>query len=256
MNIVAIHKLGNEKENLAGPLAEALNVSPYDALMRLRIAGNGPLTVAVFAQKEHAVHLTGKLQEAGFAAFFLNSNEIDSEAFPFLVRRFDLGANELRVENDKGDFLVFLLQNVDLILCGMRITRFTSRETVKERTVSPGRAVLSGGLMITKTTKTTRETITDERERFISVYAEKTPTKVFRENALDYTSLGSVRKHSRSENFSYLMAEMKKCCPTAIFDNRLMNRAAQAALLGPLLDPETNLAVSTALLAKSLLMME
>ena len=55
MNAVAIHSLTDDKEALGGKLAEALGVTPYEALSRLRIPGNGPLVVAVFADVETRV---------------------------------------------------------------------------------------------------------------------------------------------------------------------------------------------------------
>jgi hypothetical protein len=252
VNIVAIYNLEKDKETLSDPLAAVLNVSPYDALMRLRVPGNGPVTVAVFAQTEQADELAEKLRSAGFAALVLTDADIQAAAVQWVVKKFVLGPRELQVETDKGENFAVSLQNVELMLCGMRITRTTDTETIKKRSVSPGRALLSGGLMITKTTKTTREIITDERERFINVYAGKKPAIIFHESALDYTSLGPARRPSRSENFTCLVAELRRYCPLAKFDNRLQNRAAQAALLGPLLDPEANLGVSTALLAKAL----
>jgi superfamily II DNA/RNA helicase len=251
VNIVAIYNLDKDKETLAGTLATVLNVSLYDVLMRLRVPGNGPLTVAVFAQKERAEELAEKLQSAGFAALVLTGTDIEAAAMTRVVKRFVLGTRELRVGTEKGDFSLSF-QDVDLILCGMSITRSTETETVKERSVSPGRAVLSGGMMLTKTTKTTREVTTDERERFLNLYSGNNPTIVLRENALDYNSLGPARKLSRSENFTYLAAELRRYCTGARYDERLVNRAAQAALLGPLLDPEKNLVVSTSLLAKAL----
>ena len=74
----------------------------------------------------------------------------------------------------------------------------------------------------------------------------------FRENALDYNSLGSALKLSRSDNFTYIVTELRRCCMGARYDECLMNRAAQAALLGHLLNPEEHLIVATALLAKVL----
>jgi hypothetical protein len=252
VNIVAIHNLGTDKETLAGDLASVLNVSAYDALMRLRVPGNGPLTVSVFARKEQAEELGNKLRSAGFSALVLTDADIETASSALVVRRFTFAERELRVITDEGNDLAVSLQNVDLILCGMRISRSTETETVKNRSINLGRAVLSAGLMITKTTKTTREVVTEERERFVNVYAADKPAIVFRENSLDYTSLGPARKPSRSENFTFFIAELRRRCPSAGYDDRLMNRAAQAALLGPRLDPETNLVVSTAVLAKAL----
>jgi hypothetical protein len=252
VNIVAIHNLVKDKEKLAGPLAAVLKVSPYDVLMRLRVPGNGPLTVAVFAEKDRAGQLSEQLHSAGFEVLVLTADEIENAVKVWTVRRFGLGERKLQVGTEKGDSFTISLQDVDLILCGMRISHSTETKTVKKRSVSPGRALLSGGLMITKSTKTTSEVITEERERFVNLYAGNNPTIILRENSLDYNSLGSVRKPSRSENFTYLIAELRQRCPSARYDDRLLNRATQVALLGPLLDPEKNLVVSTSLLAKAL----
>lgn len=252
MHVVAIHSMKRDKETLAGSLAAVLKVTIYEALTRLRAPGNGPLTVAVFAEKERAVQLVEQLHSAGFKAFVLTSGEIETEACAWNVRRFGLGERELHVEAEKGENLGISFQEIDLILRGIAIARGTATETVKNRSMSLGRAVLSSGIMITKTTKTIREVTTEEREGFVNLYAGDAPTLVFRENTLVYDSLGSARKPSRSENFTYLMAELRRCCPGAQYDERLVIRAGQVALLGPLLNPEEHLVVATALLAKVL----
>lgn len=252
MHVVAIHSMNKDKETLANSLAAVLKVTLYEALTRLRAPGNGPLTVAVFAEKERAEQLVQQLHSAGFKAVVLTADEIDTAACAWIVRRFSLGELELHVETEKGDNLDISFQDIDLILRGIRISRGTTTEILKERSINLGRAVLSGGMMITKTTKTTRDVTTEVRERFVNLYAGDVPTIIFRENALDYNSLGSVRKPSRSENFTYLVAELRRCCSGARYDERLMNRAAQAVLLGSLFNPEEQLVIATALLAKVL----
>ena len=252
MHVVAIHSLKQDKETLANSLATVLNVTTYEALTRLRAPGNGPLTVAVLAEKERAEQLSEKLHSAGFKALVLTADEIETAACAWIVRRFGLSEHELHVEKENGDSLEISFQDVDLIIRGVRISRGTTSETVAERSLDLGRAVLSGGMMITKTTKTKQDVTTEARELFINLYAGDAPTIIFRENALDYNSLGPVRKPSRSENFTYLVSELRRCCPGVRYDERLMNRAAHAALLGPLLNPEEHLVVSTALLAKVL----
>jgi hypothetical protein len=244
--------MNEDKESLAGSLAAVLKVTLYEALTRLRCPGNGPLTVAVFAERERAERLSEQLHSAGFKSVVLTAEEIAGEACAWIVRSFGLGERELHIETEKDNNLDISFQDVDLILCGISISRDTTTETVKHRSINLGRAVLSGGMMITKSTKTTRDVTTEARERFINLYAGDTPIIVSRENALDYNSLGSARKPSRSENFAHLVAELRRRCPGARYDERLMNRAAQAALLGPLLNPEKHLVAATALLAKVL----
>ncbi len=252
MHVVAIHSINKDKETLAGALAKVLKVTIYEALTRLRAPGNGPLIVAVLAEKERAEQLVQQLHSAGFKAAGLSAGEIDTAACAWIVRRFRLGERELHVETEKDDNLDISFQDINLVLRGIRISRSTTTKTVKERSVDLGRAVLSGGMMMTKTTKTTQDVTTEARERFVNLYAGDAPAIVFRENALDYNSLGSARKPSRSENFTYLVAELRRCCPGARCDERLMNKAAQAFLLGPFLNPEEHLVVATALLAKVL----
>lgn len=252
MHVVAIHSMNTEKETLAGSLSAVLKVTLYEALTRLRAPGNGPLIVAVLAEKERAEQLSEQLHSAGFKSLVLTADEIDTASCAWIVRRFGLGRHELHVETEKSDNLDISFQDIDLVLPGISISRDNTTETVKKRSLNLGRAVISGGLMLTKTTKTTREVTTETRERFINIYAGEVPIIVLRENALDYNSLGSALTPSRSSNFTYLLNELRRCCPGVRYDARLLNRAAQAALLGPLLNPEEHLVVATALLAKLL----
>ena len=106
--------------------------------------------------------------------------------------------------------------------------------------------------MISKTTKTVREVTTQQREGFFSLYAGEGPPLFFNENVLAYETLGPALRLSRGANFLYLLAELRRRCPGAVYDERLVNRAGQATLLGPSLTPEEHLVVATALLAKVL----
>ncbi len=252
MNLVAIHGLKPGKESLANALASVLKVTIYEALSRLRSPGNGPVTVAVFAEEEAAIQLAERLRAAGFDASVLMARESEAEANAIVAKRFALGPRELSVEAGKDNSLSIFFQDIGLILRGTGIFLGTATETEKTRSIAMGRAVLSGGLMITKTTKSVREVSTEEREGFVNIYAGDQPTLVLRENTLIYDSLGPALKLSRAANFNYLIAELRRRCPNAQYDERLLTRAAQAALLGPSLIPEKHLAVATALLAKAL----
>lgn len=252
MHIVAIHSLGQDRETHAPALASALGMTMYEALSRLRSPGNGPFTIGVFADPERAMQIEEKLRSAGFSALILTQEEIDAELSPLIVRKFELKENELAVVTETGESRYISFQKVRLILRGIGIVRGTSTETVKNRSVSLGRAVLSGGLMLTRTTKTVQEVATEERTAFFNLYAEGMPVLVFRENALVYDSLGTALKPSRALNFTYLIAELRRQCPDAQYDERLLTRPAQVALLGPTLNPEEHPGVGTALLAKTL----
>lgn len=252
MHIVAIHSLKEDKQNMAGALATVMGVTVYEALSRLRPPGSGPVVVAVFAGHDPAAELTAKLRSGGFHASLLTAGEIEAEARHWLVKRFTLGELELKVETAGGRSRTFAYQDIELILRGTGISHTTETETSKERSISLGRALLTGGMMISKTTKTVRGVTTQQREGFFSLYAGEGPPLFFNENVLAYETLGPALRLSRGANFLYLLAELRRCCPGAVYDERLLNRAGQATLLGPSLTPEEHLVVATALLAKVL----
>lgn len=256
INVVAIHSLKEDKETVAGALAAVLRSTVYEALSRLRVSGPGPVVVAVFAEEKRAVQLAAELQTAGFLTAVLVAGEIENETRGLIAKTFSLEERELRLNPGKGagnaDCPGIPLPDIDLILRGTGIVTSTDIVTEKNRSLNLGLAVLTGGLMTSKTTKTVREVITDDREGFVNLYTGHFPPLVLRENTLDYASLGPELKHSRSANFNYLVAELRRRCPSARYDDRLLTRAGQAALLGPLLIPEKNLAVATALLSKVL----
>ncbi|MDP2156472.1 MAG: hypothetical protein Q8K68_02035 [Nitrospirota bacterium] len=252
MHIAAIHSLGPDRETHAAALASALDITMYEALSRLRSPGNGPFTIGVFADQKRAMQVEEKLRSSGFSAVVLTEAEIIAERTPLIARKFDLSGNELAVATETGQGLRISFENIRLLLRGIGIVRGTTTETVKNRSLSLGRAVMSSGLMITRTTKTVQEIATEERTAFFNLYAEGSQVVVFRESGLLYDSLGPALQPSRALNFAYLIAELRRLAPDAQYDERLLTRPAQIALLGPTLNPEEHLSEATALLAKTL----
>jgi hypothetical protein len=251
MNVVGIHSLNEGRKNRADALAATLGATVYEASSRLRVFGNGPLVIAVFADLKKADDLAGRLNTADFPAVVLTAAEIEAESRQVTVRRFSLDPQRLVVESGNSNIDI-PYQEVGLILRGTAITSSTTTKTSKERKFSMERALLSGGAMLTKTTKTEREVTSEEREGFFSLYVKGRPGLLFRENSLAYDSLGAARRHSSSANMAHLISELRNSCPAAGYDERLLARAAQAALLGPALRPEGHLPVAIALLAKVL----
>ncbi|MBI5847252.1 MAG: hypothetical protein HZB31_04770 [Nitrospirae bacterium] len=252
MHVVAMHSLGQDREARASALASALTITMYEALSRLRSPGNGPFTVGVFADQARAAQMEEKLLSSGFSAVVLTDKAISAERSPLIARKFVMGDHELAVATETGQSLRISFESVRLIVRGIGIVREATKETVTNRSLSPGRAVMSGGLLLTKTTKTVQEVVLEDRAAFFNLYAGNNPVIVFRENGLMYDSLGPALQPSRALNFNWLIAELRRQCPEAQYDERLLTRPAQVAVLGPTLNPEEHLCVATALLAKVL----
>lgn len=70
--------------------------------------------------------------------------------------------------------------------------------------------------------------------------------------ALTYESFGPRRQPSRAANFAVLVAELRRRCPAAVYDERLLTRAGQARVLGPALSPGEHRDVAITLLVRVL----
>ena len=252
MQIVAIHRLIGDKQGLTVELSAALGVTNFEALARLRAPGSGPFVVGVFAENDQASELESKLSSRGFSTLTLSSAEIESEANQRFTRRFELGDQALRIETTSDERFTIPYEGVGIIVRGTVISSSTTMESKKEHKFDLATAVVSGGLKMMKTTKTTREVTREDRRGFINLYSGASPMLTISENALVYDALGPSRALSSSANFLQFLAELRKRCSSARYDDRLLNKAGVAALLGPRLNPEEHLVIATALLAKAL----
>jgi hypothetical protein len=249
--VLAIHRLKGNEELLARELARLLGKTIFETRSRVRAPGGGPSVIARFPAAAAANSAAALLQAHGFDALMLGDDDLESDERRFLVRGFKLGEHSLRLESRQRDLEVDY-GDLELLLRGTRIITRHDSEVVKTRRFSPMRAVLSGGLVLTKTSRTARQRLTEERVGFLQAYAARLPPLVFRENDLLYRSLGGPLQPSRAANFLQVVAEVRRRCPRAIFDERLATRAGQAQLLGSSLSPDRHLDVAISLLARAL----
>lgn len=250
MHVVAISSWKEETEKLIQALAGALGITAYEA--RQRMIGGGPAVVASFADPLLARALVKKLNQCGIDTLVVDATAVRSGTGRFIVRRFALGAWSLRIETTDGQRAEIPCEEIDLILQLTSIVGTYETKTVTERKLNIGMTVLSGGIPITKKTNRREEVSTEEREKVMYLYAGRRPPFVFSQNSMSYEGLGSAMKLSRELNFSHLMNELRRLCPGAVYDDRLLNRPGQVRLLGPALNPETNLDLAAEILARSL----
>ena len=252
MYIVAIDDLGEDREGIARALSEALGTIFYDALIRVRVPGKGPLIVAAYAEKNIALEKTEKLRVAGFRTLVLGQDEVETDGESTIVRRFLFGDAGLEIEARTGDAVRIEYNLIDTIIRGTRIVQTTETETMKEQKFAAGRAILTGGLMMTKSVKINQQSRTDVREGFIYLYPGKLCPLVFLESELLYDSLGPALRPTRVANFAFVLEEIRRRCPGAVYDDRLLSKAGQARLLGPMFEPGRHLDIAVTLLSRSL----
>jgi hypothetical protein len=250
MHVVVIHGWQEESAELVQAVAGILGITAYEA--RQRMAGGGPAVVARYADPLQARALAAKLTGAGVATLVVDAAEVRARTDLFIVRRFELGEGSLRLEAGNGQRAEIAYDGIDLLLPATGISGTTETKTVTERKFSLGRTVLSGGLLMTKKVTREEEVKSEEQEKVLYLHAGDRPPVVFSQDGMTYDGLGAAMKFSRELNFAYLTGELRRLSPGAVYDERLLKPAGQTKLLGPALNPETNLALAVEILARSL----
>ncbi|GFE56258.1 hypothetical protein [Geobacter sp. AOG1] len=250
MHVVVIHGWKEETPELVQMLAAALGVMVFEA--RQRMIGGGPSVVASFADPQHAMALADKLRQGGIAALVLDATAVRSRTGFFIVRRFVPGTYALHIEKSDGIAAEIPYEDMELLLPCTSVTSHTETTTVVERKFSIGKTVLSGGIPMKTKVERQEEVTSEETRKVLYLYADNRPPILFGQDNLTYDGFGSAMKLSRELNFAYLISELRRLSPGAMYDDRLLNRAGQVRTLGPVQNMGTNLDLAAEILARTL----
>jgi len=248
MHVVAIHHWQEATPELAQKLAGVLGVTVFDA--RQRLVGKGPAVVGSFADPGLAQSILMALKQSGFQGFVINASTLSTEKPNFVVQRFILEDEALRVAGVDGRNGAIAYSRIKLLLPAMRISGDTQTSTVTERKFSMGKTLMAGGLPMTKKIQHKQVVSGEEREKLLYLCIGERTRVVCPQSGMSYNGLGQGMSPSGEMNFNYLVAERRQRCPSAIFDERLLKRAEQAKLLGPLLNPDNYLDLAVEILTK------
>jgi hypothetical protein len=250
MHVVAIYGLSGDVAENARVLAGTLGVTPYEARARVQIQGGGPAVVGTRPDASGAEALADQLRSAGFSVLVCDTGVAD-EVIAFEARSFELGHHALVAATSDGERREIPWTCIDLLVRGVSSTRETTRKKVKQRQLSLGRAVVTGGLMLHKTKETEQVSTATTFEGFVVGYSTVYGPVALRELGVAYQSLGAAMQPSRTANFLHLVGELRRLAVQATFDDRLMRRAVQQQILGPTLDAEDHLDLAVALMARA-----
>lgn len=250
MHLVAISNWKEETAELVQAFARTLGVAVYEA--RQRMIGKGPVVVASFADAEMALALAHKLNEIGFATLIVDARSVRSSADYFIVHRFQLKPLSMLIESSGGQQDEIPYDAIDLLCLGTSIVATSVTKTITERKLSIGKTLLSGGIPMTSKVEHQEEISQEERGKVLYLYAVRRLPVIFSQNSMNYNGFGADMKLSRELNFAHLISELRRLCPGASYDDRLLNRIGQVRVLGPTVTPETNLDLAAYILAQSL----
>ena len=251
MYLVVLHDWKMEEGAVAVFVAKKLGTMAFEA--RQKLAGGSPVVIATFADQDHARALVDSLTQEDLPAFLIDTEEVRKNQFACYVHRFVLGEEALKVESRDGESCEIEYGTIDLLLvaiCKAGEVQTTGTET--SRKFSLGKTLLAGGLPMKKQVKTEKIVTVEERDEALWLYTHDRALFIFDRPVMSYAGLGEAMQLIRDLNFAHLKNELKRLAPGALFDDRLLKRAAMIRLIGPALNPEVDHDLAFEILSRSL----
>ena len=217
MYAVAIAQLKTTVEQEVSALAADLGITAYEA--RLKLSTGMPAIVLTSQDKAFAMQCLTSLRARGHDAIACDANAIVPNSAMTSLKRFRLEADGIVAS--EGVKLPY-----PSILALVRAThrlQSETRSTVEEKKFRPAAALVTGGLVMTKTI--TREIVAqkDERMQVLYIFRNDGEPWILREAGTDYSSLAEKRAPTQIENFRATIELLRAHAPQAVYDERLVS---------------------------------
>lgn len=219
-HFVAVSALATSVDAEAKALAADLGTLAYEE--RLKLAAGLPAIVLASVDGEVASALAGKLRARGHRVQLCRASEVVAAEAMVSLRRFRLDADGIDAGDARlswGDISVFVHARQRRIV--------DSIEQVKDKKVALGRALLTGGLMMRKTT--TREVVrrSEDYEQVLYLFRADGGTPwLLRERGTNYAGLGASLAPTAAASFAAAVDILRANASQARYDATLLRRSA------------------------------
>lgn len=198
--------------------AQLAGLAPSDGARIL--AGTFPRVLLRAAADPDA--LVSTLAGEGFLAWASDPAQIPTDAGRIIVRGLTWSVDGFLAQDAQGAAHICPFAAVRLLQRGARTHASTQVETTTKRQLNLGRALLSGGMMLTKKVTTTTEHTTHAKEPFLLVQrGDGAPDLMVYEHRMSYQCLGTEMAHATLANLGLLAARFQMQCPQAPLDDRV-----------------------------------
>jgi hypothetical protein len=189
------------------------------------VAGALPAVVERTADPERARRLLGWLRGEGHGAVACDVGAVpDSEALP-RWRGFELGSVALTLLEPQEGRQEVPFSELVAVVRALHVIEEESHSQTTKRQLSVSRAVVTGGLALTKRVTTESREQREGREEVAYVYAAGAPRPwLLREHHLHYEGLGDRRGRTTAECFRALVTALAERAPRALHDDRFVRQ--------------------------------
>ena len=231
MFIVAVTRWGLGLDQQLPELAKTLELFPYDLRVRL----NGPLPVVVVRTPDHdlAAQVLAQLRGWGHGAVACDEAKVPVAASMMQPREFEFDGERLRTEDPFHAKAEVAADEVLALIHAMVVADHRQTESKSGKQFSAARAVLSGGLVMTrKTESNVRTSETQAEERVYLIRRSLVDPLLFCQHGLRYGGLGAQLGRSSHDNFATLVERLRALCPNAFYSAQLRETRRKGSFAG------------------------
>jgi hypothetical protein len=162
--------------------------------------------------------LVEALEGLGFGVLTCDPAAVTDDDRRLVVRRIELSPGMLVATDSKGQVHRCTGAQIALVQRGTRVSRTSETVKTTERKLAVGRAVLSGGLMLTKKVEKTAEKVTQSAEPFLLVQRRGDADLILYERRIDYRALGAEMQPASRGNLEVVWRKVCVLAPDRVDD--------------------------------------
>jgi hypothetical protein len=228
--------------------AQALGLALADVNQRL--AGRLPRIVMHEASPQRALDHVAALEEAGFVVVTLDPALVPDDEQRIVARRLEFTGEALVAFDSQGTPHRCPARAITLFQRGVRRHSSARKVTVSERHIDVKKALLTGGLLMTKKVERTDVKVSETDEAFALVErGDGAPDVMLYERQLDYRFLGPEMAPSSRTNLERTWQACRAFAPAVATDDRAMQPGFVTGLPHTAADP-VDLALALVTLAR------
>jgi hypothetical protein len=222
--VVALAEMAGTVDAEALALAADLGAAPYET--RLLLAAGLPAVVRSTPDRALALDLLGRLRGRGHGAVACDASAVVAAADMVPMRRLRLDADAIALDDRPDALLPY--EDVLALVSAVHRTRLDATTETRETRFSLGRAVMTGGVAMTKTTRETSHAKAEERQPVLYVFRRSGATPwLLQQHGTSWTGLAGAGRPpapTEAENYRVALELLRERAPGAVFDDRLTTR--------------------------------
>jgi len=217
--VVAVTDLhGHPVDAVLAPLAAELGSTAYE--VRLTLNAGLPAVLLATTDAARASAVEAAVRRHGLAGFAFDRRTLTPSARMTALRDFGLGPDGVSPSASSAERLPYADLRA-IVRASHRTTTETTAE-VKTKKLDLGRAVMTGGLVTSRTT--TKEVVsrTEDRQQVLYLFRFSGAPWILRERDARYQGLGKDLGPTSVANFTTTIRRLRELAPAALHDERLM----------------------------------